>query len=202
MSPTPKDVTFFETPERLRDWLDANHTTRDELWVGIYKKGSGKPTVVWAQIVDEALCVGWIDRIAKSIDATSYAQRLTPRRKGSNWSAINVANVARLTAEGRMRPAGLAAFEARTDAKTAVYSYERDATSLSDDETSRFQAVPAAWADWEKRPPSYRKAVTAWVTTAKQATTRERRLAQLIEDSAAGREVGPMRRRTAADRSG
>lgn len=196
MSPTPNNVTFFETPEQLRDWLDANHTTRDELWVGIYKKGSGKPSVVWAQIVDEALCVGWIDGIAKSIDATSYAQRLTPRRKGSNWSATNVANVARLTAEGRMRPAGQAAFEARTDAKTAVYSYEREATSLTDEEESRFRAMPAAWADWSARPPSYRKAVTAWVTTAKQATTRERRLAQLIEDSAAGREVGPMRRPT------
>ena len=113
-SPQPHDVRFFATPEELRDWFDANHETADELWIGYYRKATGRPSVDWSQAVDEALCVGWIDGVRYRLDDTSHAQRFTPRRKGSIWSAINVAKVAALTAEGRMRPAGLAAFGART----------------------------------------------------------------------------------------
>jgi uncharacterized protein YdeI (YjbR/CyaY-like superfamily) len=185
----PTDVRFFATPADLRDWFAANHATAHELWLGQYKKGSGRPSIAWAEAVDEALCVGWIDGILKRIDDVSHVQRFTPRRKGSNWSAVNVANVERLLAEGRMRPAGIAAFEARTPEKTAVYSYERELEPLSDTELGRFEADPVAWADWQRRPPSYRRAVTAWITGAKQAATRERRLATLIDDSRAGRLV-------------
>jgi uncharacterized protein YdeI (YjbR/CyaY-like superfamily) len=192
-TPTPHDVIFFAAAEELRDWFDANHATATDLWMGYHKKATGLPSVVWTDAVDEALCVGWIDSIRRTIDERTFVQRFTPRRKGSIWSAINVAKVAALTAEGRMRPAGIAAFEARTPERTAVYSYERATTALSDDETARFQADEAAWADWQARPPSYRKAVTAWVTTAKQPATRARRLDALIADSAAGRKVAPMR---------
>ncbi len=187
VSMEPHDVMFFATPAELRDWFDANHLTADELWLGYYKKASGRPSVEWSQVVDEALCVGWIDGVRKRVDDDVSVQRLTPRRKGSTWSAINVAKVAQLTTEGRMRPAGLAAFEARTEGKTAIYSYERPPSSLSDEELARFQADGAAWADWEGRPPSYRRQATHWVTSAKQATTRERRLTTLIEDLHAGR---------------
>ncbi len=173
----PHDVRFFATPAELRDWFDANHATADELWLGYHKKSTGKPSVVWTEAVDEALCVGWIDGVLQRIDDTSHVQRFTPRRKGSNWSAINVAKVTALTAEGRMRPSGLAAFAARSEAKTGVYSYERPDAVFSDEETERFRADSAAWADWERRPPSYRRAVTHWVTGAKQEATRERRLA-------------------------
>ena len=193
MTLEPHDVTFFETTEELRDWFDANHGTAADLWVGYHRKATGRPTITWSQAVDEALCVGWIDGIRKRLDETSSVQRFTPRRKGSTWSAINVAKVAALTAEGRMRPAGLAAFAARTDANTAIYSYERDAAAFSDEELARFRAVPAAWADWDRRPPSYRKAVTHWVTSAKGAETRARRLEVLIADSAAGEKIRPMR---------
>ena len=192
-SPQPHDVRFFATPDELRDWFDANHETAGELWLGYYRKATGRPSVDWSQAVDEALCVGWIDGVRRSVDDTTHVQRFTPRRKGSTWSAINVAKVAALTGEGRMRPAGIAAFEARTAANTAIYSYERAAAAFSPDEEARFQADPAAWADWEARPPSYRRAVTHWVTSAKGAATRERRLDALIADSAAGRKVGPMR---------
>jgi uncharacterized protein YdeI (YjbR/CyaY-like superfamily) len=185
----PHDVLFFATSEDLRDWFDANHATTDELWIGYYKKASGRPSVAWTQVVDEALCVGWIDGVLRRIDEISHVQRLTPRRKGSNWSAINVAKVAELTAQGRMRPAGLAAFAARSDAKTAIYSYEQPPEAFTADETERFRADEAAWVDWERRPPSYRKIVTHWVVSAKQAATRERRLATLIEDSKAGRPI-------------
>jgi uncharacterized protein YdeI (YjbR/CyaY-like superfamily) len=193
VSPTPRDVQFFATPEELRDWFDANHETADELWLGSYKKATGKPSISWSQAVDEALCVGWIDSVRYSLEDGAHAQRFTPRRKGSNWSAINVAKIEVLTAEGRMRPAGLAAFAARSEAKTAIYSYERAAASFSDDEEARFRADAAAWADWESRPPSYRKTVTYWVTSAKQDATRARRLEALIADSRAGQKVGPMR---------
>jgi uncharacterized protein YdeI (YjbR/CyaY-like superfamily) len=185
----PHDIHFFATAAELRDWFDANHSTAEELWLGCFKKATGRPSVVWSDAVDEALCVGWIDGIRKGLDAASYAQRFTPRRKGSNWSAVNVAKVAALTAQGRLRPAGLAAFAARSEAKTAVYSYERAASALSEEEIERFRADELAWADWERRPPSYRKVVTHWVTGARQAATRERRFATLLEDSRAGRPI-------------
>jgi uncharacterized protein YdeI (YjbR/CyaY-like superfamily) len=186
----PPDPLFFETPAELRDWFDANHETASELWLGSYKKATGKPSVQWSEAVDEALCVGWIDSVRYSLDAERSAQRFTPRRKGSNWSAVNIAKVAELTAQGRMRPAGLAAFESRSDARSAVYSYEQrhEATFAPADE-ARFRANRAAWDWWERRPPSYRTAATYWVVSAKKPETRARRLDTLIEDSAAGRTV-------------
>lgn len=188
----PHDVMFFETTAELRDWFDANHETAADLWLGYHRKATGKPTISWSDAVDEALCVGWIDGIRKRLDDTRSAQRFTPRRKGSNWSAINVDKVAALTAQGRIRPAGLRAFEGRIAARTGVYSYEQAEALFSDDELARFRAVPGAWADWERRPPSYRKATTFWVTSAKGADTRARRLEALISDSAAGVTVRPM----------
>jgi uncharacterized protein YdeI (YjbR/CyaY-like superfamily) len=193
-SPQPHDIRFFATAEELRDWFDANHETADELWIGYYRKATGRPSVDWSQAVDEALCVGWIDGVRRSLDESSFVQRFTPRRKGSTWSAVNVAKVAALTEQGRMRPAGNAAFEARSAANTAIYSYERPVAAFTADEEARIRAETAAWADWESRPPSYRRAVTHWVTSAKADATRARRLEALIADSAAGRKVGPMRR--------
>ena len=189
----PHDVQFFPSADELREWFDANHETADELWLGYWKKGTGRSSVTWTLAVDEALCVGWIDGVLQRIDDERHAQRFTPRRKGSNWSAINVAKVGRLIDEGRMRPAGLRAFEARTPERTGVYSYEREVEPFTDDELARFRANATAWADWERRPPSYRRGATAWVTSAKQAATRERRMDTLIEDSSAGRLIKPMR---------
>jgi len=189
----PHDIVFFASQDELRDWFDANHTTATELWLGQYRKSTGRPTIAWSEAVDEALCVGWIDGVRYSLDGERFAQRFTPRRKGSNWSAINVGKVADLTAQGRMRPAGLAAFEARTPEKTAVYSYEREVAAFTGHEDARFRSDAAAWADWERRSPSYRRAVTHWVVSAKRPETRARRLDQLIGASAAGQVVGPMR---------
>jgi uncharacterized protein YdeI (YjbR/CyaY-like superfamily) len=196
-TPTPHDVLFLTTPEELRDWFDANHATADELWLGSYKKASGRPFVTWSEAVDEALCVGWIDGVRYSLDDTSHAQRFTPRRKGSTWSAINVAKVAALTEQGRMRPAGLAAFEARDPAKTAIYSYELDAAAFSAQELAQFQANALAWQRWEREPPGYRKQATHWVTSAKRDETRTKRMAELIEMAAAGERPKPFRVRRA-----
>jgi uncharacterized protein YdeI (YjbR/CyaY-like superfamily) len=191
--PDERDVLFLERPDQLRDWFDANHATASELWLGYHKKATGRPTISWSDAVDEALCVGWIDSVRYSLDEERSAQRFTPRRKGSMWSAINVRKVAELTEQGRMRPAGRAAFDARSPEKTAMYSYEREAAALTDDETAAIDADPAARADWEHRPPSYRKAVIHWIASAKLPETRARRLAALIAASAAGEPVGPMR---------
>jgi uncharacterized protein YdeI (YjbR/CyaY-like superfamily) len=192
-SPQPHDVRYFATADELRDWFDANHETADELWLGYYRKSTGRPSVDWSQAVDEALCVGWIDGVRRSLDETTFVQRFTPRRRGSTWSAVNVAKVKALTDAGRIRAAGIAAFEARSAANTAIYSYEQAATAFTAEEEARFRAESSAWTDWEARPPSYRRAVTHWVTSAKQAATRARRLDTLIADSVAGRKVGPMR---------
>jgi uncharacterized protein YdeI (YjbR/CyaY-like superfamily) len=191
--PDPDHVLFLASTEELRDWFDANHATALELWLGYHKKATGRPTITWSDAVDEALCVGWIDSVRYSLDDERSAQRFTPRRKGSVWSAINLRKVAELTEQGRMRQAGLAAFEARNPERTAIYSYERDAAALTDDETARIRTNAAAWEDWERRSPSYRRTITYWIASAKRSETRARRLDALIEASAAGEPVGPMR---------
>src|ERR671922_226974 len=106
-------ITFFNSSTDFRNWLEKHHTTEQELWVGYYKKASGKPSITWPESVDEALCVGWIDGIRKSVDGDSYTIRFTPRRAGSIWSAVNIRRAQALAEEGRMRPAGLAVFQAR-----------------------------------------------------------------------------------------
>ena len=189
------EPTTFERPQDFRAWLEQHHDSEPELWVGYYKKGSGKASMTWPESVDEALCFGWIDGIRKSIDAERYMIRFTPRRTGSIWSAVNIGRVAALTAESRMRPAGFAAFEARREDRSGIYSYEqRDQATLDPAYERRFRAKKKAWAAFEAMPKSYRQAAIRWVMTAKKDETRERRLATLIVDSAAGRAVPPLTR--------
>jgi uncharacterized protein YdeI (YjbR/CyaY-like superfamily) len=179
---------FFASPEELRAWLEAHHETEDELYVGYYKKATGIPSLTWSQAVDEALCFGWIDGVLRRIDDRRHAQRFTPRRPSSTWSAVNIAKVARLREEGRMRPAGEAAFARRREDKSAVYSYEQRANpALEPEQEARFRANAAAWEFFASQPPSYRRVALYWVVSAKKAETRARRLETLIEDSAAGR---------------
>ena len=189
-APTPRDVIFFANPEELRDWFDAHHEAADELWVGYHRKATGRPTVTWPQAVDEALCVGWIDSVRYRLDDERNAQRFTPRRRGSIWSAINTKRATELIAEGRMRPAGVAAFEARSPEKTAIYSYEREAAAFTTEQQARFEADEEAWEFFRAQAPSYRRNITHWVSSAKREETRERRFAKLLEDSRAGRRTG------------
>jgi uncharacterized protein YdeI (YjbR/CyaY-like superfamily) len=191
-SPTTGEVRFFETPAALREWLAANHETATELWVGLHKVGSGRPSVTWPQVVDEVLCFGWIDGIRRGIDEISYKIRITPRRKGSNWSAVNIARVGGLEAAGRMTAAGRRAFAGRDDAKSRIYSYERATAGLDAEAVAEFREHGTAWAWFDRAAPSYRKAVAHWVMSAKKPETRARRLASLIEHSAVGRQVPPL----------
>lgn len=186
-APTPHDVRFFETAGELRAWFDEHHDTVDELWIGFHRKASGLPSVTYEEAVEEALSVGWIDGVRYRLDDTSSAQRYTPRRKGSTWSAVNTRRATELIAAGRMRPAGLAAFEARDPARTAIYSYEREAAAFSDEELERFRADAPAWAFFDGQSASYRRGAAYWVVSAKRPETRSRRFATLLGDSAAGR---------------
>jgi uncharacterized protein YdeI (YjbR/CyaY-like superfamily) len=184
------EPTFFATPEEFRAWLTEHHETETELLVGFHKKGSGRPTITWPQSVDQALCFGWIDGVRRSIDDASYSIRFTPRKARSTWSAVNVKRVAELTEQGLMRPAGIAAFERRSDDKTAIYAYEqRKAAALHPEQERRLKANAAAWAWFQAQPAGYRRTATYWVISAKRPETRDRRLEKLIEDSAAGRPI-------------
>jgi uncharacterized protein YdeI (YjbR/CyaY-like superfamily) len=185
---------FFRAPADLRKWFGANHASAGELWIGFFKKSSGKPSVTWPQSVDEALCVGWIDGIRKSLDEESYVIRFTPRKPGSIWSAINIRRARELDRVKRMRPAGRKAFATRRENRSGVYSYEQRPASLVEPYRSVFQKNKKAWAFFEAQPPGYRKTVTWWVISAKKDETRLKRLEQLIEDSARGRRVGQFRR--------
>ncbi len=192
--------TFFATPEELRAWFDDNADTADELIVGYWKTKTGRPSVTWPQSVDEALCVGWIDGIRRRLDDERYTIRFTPRRPTSNWSAVNVERVASLTAEGRMRPAGTAAFDRRR--REQGYGHEqRAAARLEPGEEGQFQAAGGAWEFFVAQPPSYRQAAVHWVSSAKRPETRARRLGRLVADSAAGRRLAQLSRPGGAGRS-
>ena len=180
---------FFPTEAEFRRWLEANHTTAPELLVGFWKKGSGKPSIDWPQARDQALCFGWIDGVRRSLGQEAYTIRFTPRRKGSIWSKVNLERYAALSADGLMTAAGERAYE-ENKGRTGLYAYENEQKELAAEETASFQSNAVAWADWEKRPPGYRKTVLHWVTSAKRPQTRAKRLATLIEDSAAGRKIG------------
>lgn len=189
------EPTFFATPEDFRAWLEAHHDTEAELLVGFHKKGSGRPSITWPESVDQALCFGWIDGVRRRIDEHSYSIRFTPRTPRSNWSAVNVRRVGELTELGHMRPPGLAAFERRGDDRTAIYSYEQRKTAKLDaDQQRRFKANPGAWKWFQAQPAGYQRTATYWVISAKRPQTRERRLEQLIEDSAAGRTIRSLTR--------
>ena len=179
---------FFATEADFRRWLEANYQSAPELLVGFWKKGSGKPSIDWPQARDQALCFGWIDGIRRSLGEEAYTIRFTPRRKGSIWSKVNVARYDALTAAGQMTPAGVRAYEENKH-KSGLYSYENEQKKLTADEKKLFRRNKAAWSDWEKRPPGYRKAVLHWVTSAKRPETRTKRLATLIGCSAKGEKI-------------
>lgn len=179
-----RPATFFDDAEEFRSWLEANHDTATELWMGLNKKHVEPRGLQWAEAVREALCFGWIDSVAQRIDEDTVRQRWTPRKPGSNWSTININAVAELTAAGRMHPAGLAAFERRREDRSGVYAYENRERSWPEEYEARLRANPRASAFWDGATPSYRKLVTNWVVTAKQEATREKRMAELIDDCA------------------
>jgi uncharacterized protein YdeI (YjbR/CyaY-like superfamily) len=186
---TVGDPVFFESAAAFRAWLEENHASAPGLLVGFHKRATGRPTLTWAESVDQALCFGWIDGIRRSLGADSYEIRFTPRRPGSNWSVVNLDRVEELARLGLMAPAGLRAFETRDEAKARQYSYERASAALAPELEARLRACEPAWTYWESQPAGYRRIAAHFVMSAKRTETRERRLAALIEDSAAGRRL-------------
>jgi uncharacterized protein YdeI (YjbR/CyaY-like superfamily) len=183
---TPK---FFKTPDAFREWLAVHHAAAKELWVGYYKKGTGKPSITWPESVDEALCFGWIDGVRKTIDDDSYQIRFSPRRPASNWSSINTKRAKELIEQGLMQTAGLKAFEARREYRSGIYSYEQRAAELVEPYAGILKRNKAASKFFQSQPPSYRKTINWWIVSARQEETRLRRLTKLIEESAAGRRL-------------
>lgn len=181
--------TFFANPAAFQRWLQTHHASARELWVGFYKKHTGRPGITWPESVDEALCVGWIDGLRKTIDGESYRIRFTPRRRGSIWSAVNIRRVEVLTNEKRIRPSGLAAFALRSENKSGIYAYEQRSEKLPAPYAGLFRKNRAAWKYFQAQPPSYRKTTGWWVTSAKQEETRRKRLEKLIAASGEGRRL-------------
>ena len=182
-------TAFFGSPSDFRKWLEKNHASKPELWVGFYKKDSGRRSITWPESVDEALCFGWIDGIRKRIDEISYKIRFTPRRRGSIWSAINIKRARELTKEKRMRPAGLKAFEARRENKSGIYSYEQRRADLDEPYSNQFKKNKTAWNFFQAQPPSYRKMIGWWIISAKKEETRSERLKKLMKASAEGKRL-------------
>jgi uncharacterized protein YdeI (YjbR/CyaY-like superfamily) len=200
--PQPHDVLFFESSAQLRKWFEANHETATELWLGYHLKKTGRPSVTWQDAVDQELCFGWIDSVRYSLDGGRTAQRLTPRRKGSIWSAVNIKRFQELDAMGDVHPAGRAAFEKRDEARSRVYSYENRSRGFDAATEAELQKHKRAWKFFEAQAPSYRMTAAFWVMSARQEETRKRRLARLIEHSQNGERlpqfVSPSRRRRPA----
>jgi len=187
-------VTYFPCPADFRRWLEDHHTTGKELWVGLYKKASGRPSITYSEAVEEALCFGWIDGVRRSVEPTAYTIRFTPRRPNSQWSAVNLKRVERLSAERRMHAAGLRAFAGATEQERR-YSFEQQRESrLSPADEHRFRRNRKAWDYFQAQPPWYRRSATFWVVSAKKQDTRERRLSTLIADSEAAKAIKPLTR--------
>ncbi|HTS38255.1 MAG TPA: YdeI/OmpD-associated family protein [Candidatus Solibacter sp.] len=187
-------VVFFPSAVDFRQWLESNGATSKELWVGIYRKASAKPSITYSEALDEALCAGWIDGVRKIAGSDSYTIRFSPRQKKSRWSAVNIKRVQNLADSGRMLESGLKAFEGATE-QPRVYSYEQQRSSVFDPEFEReFRANRRAWGFFQSQPAWYRRTSTFWVVSAKKDETRRRRLVTLIAESARGRPIKELAR--------
>ncbi|SHI74009.1 Uncharacterized conserved protein YdeI, YjbR/CyaY-like superfamily, DUF1801 family [Tangfeifania diversioriginum] len=186
---------FFKTYNDFGDFLAENHNKLNELWVGFYKKSSGKESITWDESVKVAISFGWIDGLRKSIDEESYKIRFTPRKPGSNWSDKNIKTARILIGKNRMHPSGRKAFDQRKEKKSRVYSFEQPQVTFSKEFESTFKENKKAWAFFTSQAPYYQRTAIHWVMSAKQEKTRQKRLNELINDSENRRKVKPLRRK-------
>jgi uncharacterized protein YdeI (YjbR/CyaY-like superfamily) len=187
------EALYFRSPPEMRKWLEKNHSKATELIAGYYKKASGKESITWEESVEEAICFGWIDGIRRSVDEERYTNRFTPRKATSNWSLKNIATAEALIRNGKMQPAGLAAFQKRKEEKSGIYSFEKEALELTVEFIDLFKQNKKAWEFYSSQAPSYRKTAVYWVMSAKQEKTRRKRLQDLIEASEQGQKPAPFR---------
>lgn len=177
------NIHFFPTPTDLKKWFIQNHGHEKELHVGFYKTASKKPSITWPQSVDEALCFGWIDGVRRSIDEECYQIRFTPRKPGSIWSNVNIKKAEDLIAKELMQPSGLAAYKLKKEHKAGIYAFEQGDIAFDAVQLNAFQTNKKAWQFFEAQPASYRKVATWWVLSAKQESTRVKRMGELVRDS-------------------
>lgn len=187
------DLIFFKNQEDFRGWLDVHHAETSELWVGFYKKGTGRVSLTWSTSVDTALCFGWIDGIRKTIDKESYKIRFTPRKVNSVWSAVNVEKVKALIQLGKMKPEGVNIFNNRTNPKG--YSSEQRNVPLAKEYEEQIKANEPAWQFFTNLAPSYKRDSIWWVMSAKKKETRLKRLCILIASSEADLKIPILRKK-------
>lgn len=188
------EISFYKSQAEFQDWLKANHSQANELWVGFHKKNSGESGITYVEARDEALCFGWIDGVSKRVDETSFTIRFSPRRLGSIWSVVNIERVGELLELGRMQPAGIEAFNKRSQERSGIYAHEQDDHKLDDAYEEQFRANEGAWTFFQAQAPWYRRTAKWWVLSAKREETRLRRLATLIHDSEEGRRLAHLTR--------
>ena len=187
------DLHFFPTPADFRLWLEKNHDKFDELWVAYFKKATGKPSITWTESVEQALCFGWIDGIRYKVDEEVYKIRFTPRKTGSHWSRVNVDHVRNLKKKGLMHASGLSAFNKRKKEKTAQATYEKGEIKMDPSYEKQIKSNKAAWEYYQQLTPSVRKQYVGWVMSAKKEETRINRLTTLIDSSAKGKLIPPLK---------
>ena len=183
-------VVHFASAGEFREWLHEHHATTKELWVGFWRKDSGRTGLTYSEALDEAFCYGWIDGVRKKVGEFSYTNRFTPRKPRSHWSHINLQRVVELLRQKRMAPAGLAAHAARNPENTCRASFEQSNVALPPKLEKLFRAKKRAWGFFQSQPSYYQRTALWWISSAKQESTQLRRLEKLISDSAAGRRLG------------
>lgn len=184
------EAVFFKNQEELRAWFEEHHASASEIFIGMYKKGVDAQGVTYLEAVDQALCFGWIDSTLRRIDDRSHAQRFSPRKKKTYWSAVNVAKAEALIAAGFMHESGLKVFEERDLTENPKYSFEQPIDpELDAAMIETFKANPEAWVFFERQSPSYKKRLSWWVISAKKQETQLRRLESLIAASAEGKQL-------------
>ena len=176
---------FFKDAKSFSDWLDKNHQKEKVLWVCYYKKHTKKPSITWEESVAGALCYGWIDGLRRSIDGESYKIRFTPRRKNSIWSKKNINTINKLLEQKKMMPTGMRAFEHRKDHKSAIYTYEKQNLTLSEEYIEALKTEARIWKYYKNLTPSVKKQSVNWIMSAKQQETRDRRFGIFIESCGA-----------------
>ncbi len=170
-----------------REWLEENHATAPGVWLVTYKKSSGKPHLSYDELVEEALCFGWIDSKGNTVDAERTKLLITPRKRGSGWSRPNKARIERLVASGLMTPAGLAKIEAAKADGSWTSLDDIEAMIVPDDLDAALRADAAALAGWERFAPSVKKPLLQWIAFAKRPETRARRVAETVAGAKEGR---------------
>ena len=180
----PTKPLYFKTREQWRRWLEKNHAKKKEAWVIFYKKHTGKKGASYSDILEEALCFGWIDGPLKRIDGEKHAIKFTPRRPRSVWAASNIERVERMIAEGKMTPAGLEAFKGH-EARAVPKIIE-----MPSDLGDALKKNKKAWENFQKFPPSNKKHYFWWIMSAKRPETRDRRISEVVKRAETNKKLG------------